>query len=659
MRILPKLRRKRSSSLKKSPESSGTEITSPEAETITYRKINIFYADDISDNVKAVLSSIERAGLIDNRDKKKNQLELIIPDSESNYGKNKAILQGTDCLIHFDYSTKIDDSINKIKTHRFGFDLVVADLYFGENDLKYRDSKVGGIWILFWAMMKSNSRKTICKLYSGHIESVKEHIDFINAERYLENAYKIKIDRIEKSRDAKGWKEYLQEYIKQVRVNLLQEIKMDDRVNFINYLENNLKREYFSNALADSNLDSFRKKLAKLGDWEFNLHDSERIKLIHLFPFLLGGHFISRGKRNFNNMASQKLETSLYTDELNFNSWEKRDQVVKEFEIENKKIETFRKHDLLGRPVYGIKLLDKDNDFGLIAKIKESFIQSLDCSYQVHEFYTKQNGFRHWSSSSQNSQIGEKEFENIRLNSIKPGFKKIEACFDHHIPYDNEHGPKLNEQIKETIENIKESYFWEKDKSKQAMEHSYSKFDKYRLYDAATKKTIVPLKALFRLDVKMYLKSSLNVVEGSDYRNMEDDEYVKLSDNKLYWYCNAYLIRLGLKNIKDNMTSKKPIFYILEMADQKDKAIIKYKIILRDKLNGLPSIAQQFNSPDDKIFKFDEYMRGFCQITIKSKLRDFPAICYDVYSDTKDWECGSMNDVGTIYEIMFTQGRNR
>ena len=623
----------------------------------SYRKINIFYADDLSENVRNLLEGIQQAGLISKTKKKRISLILNLPDKKEHYQSNMRILKSENCLINLDYSTKIEDSIAKIKNYNEGFDLIISDLYFGDHDHDFRLSKIGGIWIMFWAMHLAKERKAVCKLYSGQLATVVEHIDFQKAKEFLEKAYFITIEEIEKSKDARSWREYLQQYLEQVRNNIMSEIEMNDRIDFINYLASHLRREHFNNLLVDGKLNEFKRRLLDLEKKEFCLVNRQKMKVIHLFPIILGSHYTTNDHHNFQNMSADMLERILYKNELTFSSREKRNIESKKLIYEGIKFEEFRKHDETSRPVYGIRFLDKSYDIGLISHIENSFINSLDFPYQIHNFFTNQRGFGFWSNSTPSSKIGKTEFDKMRKNFIIPSFEKIHTCFNNRVPIDKEDGEKLSDQIIKSFQNIKENYFWIKKINEQTVEHKFLKFETRSFYDETTKSTVVPLQYLFRLNVVDFLKIVLGFKEGKNYSQYEDEEFVRITRNKFYWYGNAYVVRMGLKDLKNNMYSNKPFFYLLESRAKEGKALIKYKIILKDLDNGLPSIARQFQPEEEKVYRFDEFLKGFCQIIIRSKMKDFNGICYHVFTSKKDISDTHIKDVGTEFEIQFTQGR--
>lgn len=626
-----------------------------------YRKISIFYADDLSENVINLLESFQQGGLIWETNEKKKQLILNLPDKKEHYKHNRTVLQSDACLVKLDYSTKIDDSIEKIKNNQGSYDLVICDLYFGDNDKAYEDSKIGGIWPIYWAMHFSKNKKIVCKLYSGKLARVIDHIDYQKAYQFLQEAYQIIVENIEKSHDAGSWREHLQEYLSEVRSNIIPEIKLNDRVNFINYLATYFRQEHFNNKKEDGKLGEFKKELLELEKKEFDMIDGRKMRLIHLFPVILGSHFTTNDNHNFINMDNLRLENSLYKRERIYNSREERNKELERLNKDEIECENFRTFDETGRPLYGIRFPTGKYDFGVISKIEISFIQSLDSTYQIHRFYTRQRGFGYWSSTSSSYPHGVDEFNRIRFNTVIPSFEKIRDCFCNSCPVSNKIQEPLADQIEHAIRNVDESHFWDRKKyDEQKIEHGFRKLENHKLFNVQTKKAILPLTALFRINIPDFLKTVLQFREGDNYVQYEDEEFRRIKDYRFYWYCNACAVREGLKDIKKNMQGDKFEFYLLETKCNECKELIKYKIILRDFGRGIPSIARfLYSNEEHHPFKFMRFLKGFCQLTIRSKMNDFEGISFDAFTGKDDVRCPQIKKTGTEFEIIFTQGRQR
>lgn len=628
---------------------------------VNYRKFEVFFADDMSQNVQNLLDAIQRSGLIMETEGEKEGESVILnlPDNEEHYAHNAKLLQGDKCLIKLDYSTMINDSIKKVKMKNGGYDLVVCDLYFGDNDQEYAESKIGGIWPLYWAMHLAKGRKVVCKLYSGQLTTVVNHIDYKRAFEFLQEAHHITIQEVEKSQDANSWREHLQNYFEDVRKNVITDIELDDRVNFINYLTAHLRHEHFNNNVVKNKFNDFKNDVLALEEITFNLVDRRKMKLVHLFPMVLGSHFATNDNRSFRNMNENDLERTLYKNELTFNTREKRDQELTRLRSEGIECKDFRRHDETGRPVYGIQFTRGKYDVGIISYIENSFIQSLDSTFQIHKFYTSQKGFGYWSSTSPNSPLGHQEFDRIRQENIIPSFEKIRNCFRMSCPKSSKFGEPLAEQIELALKNISESHFWKPFPEEQKLDHFFRKLEKQTLFNEETRDAIIPTTALFRVNVLSLLKTTLNFREGSNYADYENDEYQRLEISKFYWYCNAYLVRKGLRDIAENMQGEEKVFYLLETRYKECKALIKYKIVLRDFGRGIPSIIRKFGSTNDKNFVFDQCLRGFCELTIRSKMANFEGIKFDVFHGQDELPCPQIKETGTEFEILFTQGRER
>lgn len=626
-----------------------------------YRKINIFYADDLAENIINLLDGLKSSGLFlfSPRDIM-TQLKTTRVDSNDVYDHNKNLLNSDRCLINLDYSTRINDSIDKIRINSQGFDLVICDLYFGEGDKEFKDSKIGGMWIILWAKQRAKTSKIVCKLYSGQADLVSGHIDFKKAEDFLLREHFVKVEQVQKFRDPSSWREQLAHYLTEVSANIISDIEMDDRINFLNLLSQSFKCSTFNNLKEKDNIKEFRNKFGQLENYEFNLIDGRKIKLTNLFPILIGKRFLINDKDNFNNLDEQELENILYTNELEFKSKEAREKKIKDLQQKGIAFNLIKKHDMGGNPIYGLKMVSEEYNEGLIAKLERQFINSLDSTYQIYNFFHQQKGFGIWSRSSAANPMTTDEFNKIRNEAILPFFARIKDCFKEFSPVLEHKAAFLDDQIETAIRLVDETEFSAKRAlDEQKLEHGFLKLEKEPLFDQKSKHTIIPLKSMFRINIIDFLKSVLNLQEGVDYSNYEDTIFQKIKTPPFYWYCNAYRVRKGLKEIKKNMEGDHQVFYLLESTKTEKNPLIQYKIILKDFGKGIPSIARKFSSIDKSRFLFDQYLKGFCQLTIRSKMAGFEGISLNVFTGKDDIPCAKIKKQGTEFEIQFTQGKER
>jgi len=621
-----------------------------------HRKIKIFYSDDRSDNVKSLLDAIQNSNIIYSRsDSSSNQLKTFLP--ENNYNYNKAILDSDDCLINLDYSTKIDGSIEKLRTDKNNYDLVICDLFYGEFDKKYAKSSVGGIWIIFWAMHLTKNKRIVCKLYTGQLEKVRNEIDYIKAIEFTRDAYGVEIDVIDKSHDAKSWREHLVNYLSDVRKNIIPEIKFESRIDFLNYISTHLKYDTFHNFKEANRLDEFYKYLSEIETIFFPLDDGRVIKLIHLFPFLLGSHFTTDDTENFKNMSHDQLQNCLYKQKFFYENRGEREAELEKYQIEEIECKAIREFDETNRPIYGIKFKPGNSKLDIISQIENSFIESLDWTYKIHNFFTRHHGFGYWMNTTPTSPYGDDKYNSIRTDSIIPAFLEIKECF--RIPTSKDNiNKKLADQIELSIRNVSEQQMWEWKKYKeQNIEHGFKKLENRNLIDEQNGEIILTLASLFRINISNFLRKVLKIKEGNDYSTVTKNGFSKIGDNKFNWYCNAWLIREGLKyifnEIMDSETNKE--FFLLEEGTE--KSFIKYKIILRDYDQGIPSIVRKYYNDTQIRCNFEHYFMDFCQFTIRSKVKGYPGTALALFTNRDEIECDDMTTTGTEYEMMFTQRR--
>lgn len=626
----------------------------------SYRKIRVFYADDLATNIISLLRSLELAGIVLPTDDEKKKLKFVRVDSPDILQHNKDILESDCSLVYLNYSTRVHDAIKTIASHDFSYDLVICDLYFGEDDPDFRDSKVGGMWIILWAKHKASFRKIISKIYSGQRQIVSAHIDFQMAERFLRDQYQVQIEQVEKLQDSSSWRDNLIRYFDEVRNNIIPDIIIDHRIKFVNELTRDFSRDVFNNFHQDKKLAEFRKRIDGLKDREFEMIDGLIIKLVNLFPILLGKRIFKVDKENFANMSDEELENILYTNELTYKSKDERQKKIEDLQSKNVAFNLFKKHDSIGNPIYGLKLLSEEYNEGLISKLERPFIQSFNYTYRISQFFFKQRGFGTWSRDSSMFPIGQNEFNRIRTEYIIPEFQKIRECFVDTFPFNDPPYDSLDDEIYEVLLHIDESHFWEEHKwNEQRIESGLQRIGKEHYFNQSTGATRVPLKTLLRLNLSDYLKIILKVKPDADPDIYEDDEFIVCKNKKLYWYCNAVKVRYGLKKIIQNMFDSDARFCLLEAKDNDRLSIVKYKLVIKDTNKGVPSIIRKFYSNEEDKFLFDHFLKGYCYITIRSKMADFDGTSFDLLSGQDERLCKLKTSVGTEFHIMFMQTRER
>ncbi len=622
-----------------------------------YRKISVFYADDRAENVEDLLLDLQESGILIPSSNDNEQLSTSQCDSDEIYNHNHRILNSDQCLISLDYSTRIQDSIAKIISNPVGFDLVICDLYFGEADREFKDSKIGGMWIILWAKHQAKDKKIVCKIYTGQLQKVKEHIDFLIAQKFIESEYKIEVEQVGKLQDSRCWHDSLSDYFVEVRQNIIPDIDIDDRIKFINLISSSFKHEIFQNYIEENRFEDFRKKLVLLKEFEFNFKDNYKMKLVHLFPYLIGRRFLIDDKDNFLTLNQQDLENELYRQEFEFQNKESAYQKSQELNEDNIENEVIKTHDLIGNPVYIIKVSSPKHHESIFTRLETPFIESLDYTYQIYRFYTRPSGFGYWSDPSQASPMGSKEFDRIRHSHILKDFDMIKDYFDDSL---NTSDQTLGDQIKSVLLKIEATHFTKKrNLQEKQLQDKFTKLPKTGLYKSEMNDTTIPLSDLFRINISEFIKRTLSIQGGKDYQYFENDDFVRVKNATIYWYCNAYRVREGLKEIRSFLKDQELTFYLLETRDKHHKAIIQHRIIIEGNGRGLPSIARLFTSIDGQKLTFDQKLQNFCKLVIYSKMQDFKGISYNVYTDKDDVLCPELTEKGTRFEITIAQGREK
>lgn len=624
------------------------------AQLSEFKKISVFYADDLNENIGALLRNLEMSGLVVQSSNKSENLRTVTASDRQNYIHNIKILNSDRCLIQLDYSNRMNDAVEKIHTSSESYDLVICDLFFGEDPF-YKDSKIGGMWIILWAKHKAMERNIVCKIYTGQLEKVENHVDYQMANTFLKKEYSIEIKQTSKFQNSKSWEQNLADYFVEVRENIIPNINVEDRIFFINYLYQALRYEIFQNRNEEQQFEEFRKNFLKLKEFEFKFVNGQKIKFIHLFPLVIGRRFMINDENNFENLDRHRLEDILYLTEFEFKSKETMAKKAAEFDLRGVKYEKSKKHDLTGNPIYGLKIANKDQHEGLFRQIEKPFIDSLDYTYKIYRFYTEQKGFDIWSRNKETAHFSAQEFEIIRKDYILPAYKKIQHCFR----LSTEMTFPLENYIKQALENIDESHFVAgQNIREQQIEANLNKLVKsYSLHKNLTE-DIVPLQALFRIHVQNFLNKILKINEGTKYLEFENDDFMKFRGSRFFWYCNALQVRQGLKEIRNHLQNDVE-YYILESRHKEKKVIIPYKIILKDSGRGIPSIARKFYSRDENRYEFDHLLKNFCKLVIFSKMEDFDGICFNMFIDKDDLPCPEIKKKGIRFEILFAQGKER
>jgi hypothetical protein len=621
------------------------------------RKIRILYADDRSENVRSLLEGVRAAGLLP-----RHLAEGIILyqlDLEENIKHNHVILRHAEALVELDYATLMHEAIDKVRDSKEPYDLIVSDWYFGEYDPKFKDSQIGGIWIMLWGQHRHKKYKPICKLYTAQHSDKQKGIDFIWAQDYIKSAFDIKIAEVRKSETADSWQQHLEEYLLEVAQSIFPRINKNDLVEVINYISDSLAFNRFNNSVEDNAFESFRKDLLKLNDFDLCLADGKAIKLAHLFPLLLGRYLYEQGESVFATMPHEEIAALLYARRLKFYERDARNEKIEHLQQAGVECEEFKGHDGSGNPIYGIQVKSGDYYEGPLATITNLFIQSLDYTFKVQTFYLNERGFNKWLHLK-NTQLDREAFEAIRSHAVLPEFEKLKLCFER-IPVVLQNGlPPLAEQIvgmlkAVEIDAIKKD---EKECSEKSLDEKFLRLQRQPLFDPKSKKLLVPLKSLFRINIHDFLANVMQV-SPLGANEFADNEYEPINSRDLFWYCNAWLVREGIRAIVHNMQGHEKFFIILTPKNFAAKLFVRYKIILRDSGKGLSSVARAFIAGRGHLSTVASFLQGFCELNVRSKMEGEEAIEYDVFSGTMDLPCSKMKRVGTEFEIIFTQRRDR
>jgi len=621
-----------------------------------YKKISILLADDRPHNVRGLLEGLTAFGLLPKELATKLNLDQL--DSKTLSEQNHQILHHDDALVCVDYATFIDDAIDKIKRTRESYDLIISDWYFGEYDSQYKESQIGGIWIILWAQKTNRWNSPVCRLYTGQTDPRRQGIDFKLAREFIKSKYQIDIKEIPKLTAPP--REHLANGIREVANNLTNLVHTGDLVVVINYIHSKLSYSSFNNALEDNSFHLLRRDLLNLKEFELTLNNGQIIKLMHLFPTLLGRYLVENDKSEFALLEPQNLESILYGPRiLKFNRREERDDKLIELKNLGVVCEPRKEHDGTGDPVYIIEIKSENYDNGILAEITKVFTKALDFTYKVQSFCLNTSGLAKWLHS-QSIPLGNEVFDNIRTHSIIPEFKEIKSCFEKTPVELAASLPSLDKQILQMFERLEEKDLKkEREVSPKVIDERLSRLQTQALFEPQSRKMLVPIRHLFRIDLYSYLREILKLKPASGESFVIPDGYEDLDSRDFYWYCHAWLVREGLRIIANNMQGESKSFIILKPKNLTEQSVVRYKLLMRDSGEGLPRIARAFAPGHGYFSKVGSCLQGFCELVVRSKVNGLQAYEYNVFSGVDDVVCPNMKNTGTEFEITITQSRDR
>ncbi|MBN2008290.1 hypothetical protein JW960_02965 [candidate division KSB1 bacterium] len=634
------------------------------------RKINLFYADDQSERIINLLKYLEDSCLVLKSNDEQFQLKTVIVDEPVSYQHNINILNSDLALVNIDYTTSIDDSIEKIQKEGRAYDLIICDLFFGDNDIRFKKSQIGGMWIILWAKQHSNAENIVCKIYTGQMDRKDEYdketgdgsdnVDYQMAKKFLKEEHNVNVEVIGKMDSLRGWDGYFLSYFAEVRQNIIPQITITDRINFINLLSKSFKHDSFFNLKQKNDISTFRSTFETLKNYGFQLNSGEKIKLIHLFPLLLGRTFLRDDNKSFRYMNEQEFEGLLYPSKYQFKNIESCQKKKDELADKNISFEEKLEFDLLGNKIYCL-ILPEEHREGLISSIENEFIQSLDYTYKIHTFYTGQKGFANWKQTSPDS-----KFEKMRHDHIIPNLKTVLPCFNHPIDDQAEDKKFLSDELAIAVETMSRSQLNEKPKSQeQHYIHGFNKIERNNSIFNQNNKILLPLDAFFKINVHEFMKSVLEIREGDkeSYKQYESESMQRSTRPAFYWFCNSYYVRKGLVEIKNVLQGSKIVYYLLEPTNKDKKSVLPYKLILRNFENEFSPILKEIYSNDDKRFQdrflFTKYLRGFCELIIRCKILDLDTISLNIFHSHDTNENTTMLEAGTEFELQFVQGKDQ
>lgn len=621
------------------------------------RKLRVLYADDRPENVRSLLQGVQAANILPENEAKKLVLHQL--DRDDNMVHNHEILHHAEALVEIEYATLMEKAIEKVRHSAESFDLIISDWYFGEYDPDFKDSQIGGIWIMLWGQSRQGKYKPVCKLYTAQQTQRQQRIDFTLAKQYIQEAFGIEIAEIRKSETAASWQQHLEEYLSEVAKQLLPYIDKSDLVAVINHLSNNLAFNRFHNSVQDKSFETFRKNLLKLNDFGLHLPNGETIAFSHLFPLLMGRYLRQTNSTNFFTMTAEEIAALLYARRLVYTKRDERDEKLARLRQAGVDCQEFKEHDGGGNPLYGIEVKSADYYEGPLTSVNNLLTQALDYTFKVQSFYLNEQGFSQWLHfATKPAKPG--VFEQIRDKIILPDFKKIKACFTKTPAALAEGLPDFSEQIASllqamTLEDIKRE---DKDCGEKNLEEKFMRLQYQALFDEQNRKPLVPLKCLFRLNVYDFLTE---VMQLRPLPKTEVDEagYEPFEARDFYWYGHAWLVREGLRSIIQSMDGGDKYFIVLKPKALARQSLIQYKIVLRDRSKGLSTIARAFVAGKGHLDKVVSRLQGFCDLEIRSKIEGEEGIAYDAFRDNMDRPCPQKTTAGTEFVLTLIQRRDR
>lgn len=627
------------------------------------RKIRVLYADDRAENVRSLLQGVQAANILPEEKVKKLILHQL--DRDDNMKHNHTILHDPEALIEVDYATLMEKAIAKVRDSAEPYDLIVSDWYFGEYDPDYKDSQVGGIWIMLWGQNRQEKYKPICKLYTarqtqgGQPGEKKKLPDFSLAKDYIREAFGIEISEIRKSETAASWQQHLEDYLTEVAKQLLLNVAKRDLVIVSNYISNHLAFNRFHNSVQDKTFEAFRQDLLKLNEFTLHLSEEKTITFAHLFPLLMGRYLKSSSRLNFFTMSADEVAALLYARRLVFSKREERDEKLARLLQTGVDCQEFKEHDAGGNLSYGIELKAADYYEGPLTNVNNLLKQALDYTFKTQSFYLDEPGFSQWLQVAA-TQSDAATFNAIRQKTILPEFNHLKPGFAR-IPMALEAGlDSFDTQIHKLLEKIESDAIKrdEKECTGKNLDDKYARLSRQSLFDEKSKKLAIPLKCLFRVNVHDFLTETMQLrLLPANEANEEGYEPLEVRD--FYWYGNAWAMREGVRAIVQAMSGEQKFFMMLKPKDFLHQALLRYKIILYDRGKGLSSIARAFVAGRGHLSKVMPLLQGFCELQIRSKIEGEEGIAYDVFWDTTDQPYAQMTKVGTEFVLTITQRRDR
>ena len=626
------------------------------------KKIKVLYADDRAENVRSLLQGVQAANVLP--EEKARKLILHQLDSDGNMKHNHAILHDPDALIEVDYATLMEKAIAKVRDAAEPYDLIVSDWYFGENDPDYKDSQVGGIWIMLWGQNRREKYKPVCKLYTakqtqGGQPGDKKLPDFTLAKNYIREAFGIEISEIRKSETAASWQQHLEDYLSEVARQILMNVAKRDLVVVINYISSHLAFNRFHNSVQDKTFEAFRQDLQKLNEFVLHLPEGKTITFAHLFPLLIGRYLTPNSRLNFFTMSADEIAALLYARRLVFSKREERDEKLARLLQTGVDCQEFKEHDAGGNLSYGIELKAADYYEGPLTNVNNLLKQTLDYTFKTQSFYLDEPGFSQWlqlaATQSDSAAFNAMRQKTILLefNHLKPSFARIPMALDSNLD-------SFDVQIHTFLQKVESDIIKrdEKECAGKNLDDKYARLSKQKVFDEKTKKLTVPLKCLFRVNVHDFLAETMQL-QLLPKNEANEEGYEPLEARDFYWYGNAWSMREGVRAIVQAMSSEQRFFIMLKPKDFQRQALVRYKIILSDRGKGLSSIARAFVSGRGHLSKVVPLLQGFCELQIRSKIEGEEGIAYDVFWDTMDQPYPQMTKVGTEFVLTITQRRDR